>query len=422
MITNYEWLQVCELLKNNLSVPQIARRINRSAPAIYALLKNGGPKNKIPKKEKENIPKKIIEFIGYLDRQLKSGATNYTKLFIELKTQGYVGSYNSLYRYLRATHKTTNDDYKYPHRYETGPGEQAQVDWGTLGQIEINGDFQRLYCFVYVLGYSRALYAELVLRQDSQSFQRCHINAFRELGIPKTILYDNIKTVVIYREKRPGMADVIHYNLAFLDFAKYHDFEIELCPPYWPRSKGKVEAGVKYIKNNFVQGLNLNQKFASLEDLNNQLRAWLKTVANVRVHATTGEKPIERWAREKPHLHFLDPDHHYEVSPFSSRNSTKDGMVQYRSNFYSIPAEYSRKKLSVKEINSDGIQEVEVYFEDKVIATHSLSPERGNWIIKDEHLIKDQVFPKSKNNKKKYPEVFTRPLSYYDQLIGVKNG
>lgn len=420
MITYEEWLQVCKLLKNNLSIPQIARQINRSAPAIYSLLRNGGPKISIKKKNK--TPKKIEEYKEYIQTKIDSGITNCSKLYLDLKNQGYKGSYNSLYRYF----KTTNIEKQvgqFNKHYETAPGQQAQVDWGTLGKINIVGHDMRLYCFVYVLGYSRALFAKFVLRQDLQTFQRCHIDAFNKLGIPKTVLYDNIKTVVIRRDKTlPSKVEKIHFNLAFLDFANYYNFKIDLCPPYWPRSKGKVEAGVKYIKSNFVQGVEFGKKFSSLDDLNSQLTNWLDTVANVRIHKTTAEKPITLWEKEKASLSFADELHNYEVSPYSSRNSTKDGMVQYKSNFYSIPMNFSRRKLLIKEINKEGIQQIEIYHEDEIIATHTFSLERGKWIIKDEHLLLTQQSTENKVAKRTSPKVFSRPLSYYDNLTLNKNG
>src|SRR5204862_98653 len=106
-----------------------------------------------------------------------------------------------------------------------------------------------------------------VVRQNQQTLQACHIHAFEKIGIPQIILYDNMKTVVLGRKKLADGSKKIQYNPAFLDFARYYGFEVKACPPYWPRAKGKVESGVKYLKNNFMVGESFGKTFKSLDEL-----------------------------------------------------------------------------------------------------------------------------------------------------------
>lgn len=249
---------------------------------------------------------KLTKFRDYLDQRLKKGITNCKKLFLEVQKQGFNGSYFSVYRYLKLLkHKTSKVDNRGFHRFETSPGEQAQVDWGSFRTIEINGIVERLYCFVYLLGYSRALHIEFTVKQDLKTLQQCHMHAFERLGIPKNILYDNAKTVVLKREKLPDGTYKFHYNPAFLDFSQYYGFAIKLCMPYWPRTKGKVESGVKFVGNNFMQGMKFNDGFSSLEELNKKALLWIDSFADLRIHGTTGERPSDRFAEEKSYLHFL---------------------------------------------------------------------------------------------------------------------
>ena len=125
-------------------------------------------------------------------------------------------------------------------RFETAPGEQAQVDWGSLSYLGEDGRRHSVWVFVMTMGWSRACYVELVRRADTASFIQCHVNAFEYLGgVPRRCLYDNAKVVTLGRdeEKRPI------WNRRMLDFAMRVGFDIRLCRPYRAQTKGKVESG-----------------------------------------------------------------------------------------------------------------------------------------------------------------------------------
>lgn len=358
--------------------------------------------------------KQFNKFIPYIEKRLKQGVSNVSKLVLELKKQGFPGSYHTVYRHVREQTKINKlNKYRPSIRFETEPGEQAQVDWGSFGKIVVNGIKERLSAFVYVLSYSRAVYIEFTIHQDLKTLEECHKNAFTRLGIPRTILYDNMKTVVIKREK----SGIVHYNPAFADFSKFYSFKIELCPRYWPRSKGKVEAAVKYLRNNFWQGMQYGKTFNSLEELNQKVEIWLETVANLRRHKTTLDLPKVRWETEKLRLKFPDPKRTYQTSFFQVRYSTKDGLVEYQHNYYSVPIQSARKKLLVEEKPKSGVPNLIIYFEDQIIAQHVLSKEKGKVFAKEEHLFPKGTKTKMAAKNKQYL-VPTREVSYYDKLIG----
>lgn len=372
---------------------------------------------------------KIQRFQSYLEHRIKKGVTNRKKLCNELRTRGYKGSYWTVYRYvnsiLQNIHART---YKPSIRFETQPGQQAQVDWGSFGRIEINGRIERLYCFVYVLGYSRAMHIEFTIKQNLQTLENCHIHAFEQLGIPKEIVYDNMKTVVLRREKTLDGTVKPYYHPGFLDFSQHYGFQIKLCPPYWPRAKGKVEASVKYVRNMFMSDMRFNKNFFSLEELNEKAEKWLVNEANTRQHRATGERPVDRWEKEKKFLHFPNMFSRYETSSLLERKATKDGLVQYKSNFYSVPMHYARRKVFVKEKSQSGVPIVDIYFQNKIVATHYVSFERGRLIIDEDHLkIARQSNVNKKETKKRGGHIknktileeydFNRPLSYYDSLM-----
>lgn len=422
MIAYSEWQDILNLANIGLSVPKISQRTRRSTTTIYRLLRNGGLPKRLP--QQHQISKILDSHRNYLNEEIKKGVINAQKLFTELQNWGYVGSYYRVNQYVKSYTSSKATNIRPVHRFETLPGEQAQVDWGSCGTIEIEGKEKRLYCFVYLLGFSRIVYVEFTTKQTLESLLESHIHAFEQLGIPKTIVYDNPKTVVLRRDKSGDLSEKIHYNPNFLDFSKHFAFNITLCHPYWPRSKGKVESGIKYIKHNFLLG----RKFISLEDANKQVKAWLKNVAHVREHGTTKEKPIDRLQVEKNYLNSLSNFLPYAIRPYEVRNSTNSGIVQFKSNLYPVPQEYSRKKLLIKEIYVNGQELIEIFFEDRPIVRYKLCSEKGKLVEKGQFLTENNdIHNKTSNHlkakkstmsrKEKYWETSTIPLSYYDGII-----
>ena len=122
------------------------------------------------------------------------------------------------------------------------------MDWGVFSYVGEDGRKHRMWGFVMVLGWSRAIYVEFVRRADEATFIRCHLNAFDYFGgVPRRCLYDNAKVVVLGRDD-DGRAK---WTDRMLDFARKVGFELRLCRPYRAQTKGKVESGVKYVKGNF---------------------------------------------------------------------------------------------------------------------------------------------------------------------------
>lgn len=369
---------------------------------------------------------------SYLKRRLNQSITNISKLYQEIQEKGYKSSYATVYRYIKALVNNKSIIKRSSH-VNTTPGKQAQVDWGSFGRIIINGKTRQLYAFVYILGYSRMMYVEFTARQDIKTLQECHMHAFHHLGIPETIVYDNMKTVVLRRKKTTeNTSENIYFNPSFSNFAQYYGFNIYLCHPYWPREKGKVEAGIKYLRNNFMQGRRFQKDFSSLEEINKQIKKWLDTVAHVRIHGTTQKRPLELWNQEKPYLRFPEGYPNYQTAHFEVRYSTKDGAIQYHSSWYEVPMEYARRKLFVTELNNNGIPMIDIYHDNSIIGRYCVSTEKRQWIILDQSLI--QHPPKKENSKPRtmrivvktkkmrknhYPNIVIAPraFDYYNRFI-----
>ena len=146
---------------------------------------------------------KLDSYTEYVDRRMSEGLENCVVLHRELKALGYEGGYSILKSYVSPRRRRRQPDATM--RFETTPGEQAQVDWGSLAYIGEDGKRRRIWVFVMTLGWSRACYVELVRRADTAAFIQCHVNAFEYLGgVPRRCLYDNAKVVTLGRDERIG--------------------------------------------------------------------------------------------------------------------------------------------------------------------------------------------------------------------------
>lgn len=406
-----------DLYRTGLSVSEIARLTGHDRKTIRAIIH--GPLNPTPSARKPKASK-LDPFVPYLEKRIAEGVLNAAKLLTEIKAQGYPGGKSLVKGFVQPFREARQPQATV--RFETEPGEQAQVDWGHFGFIEHAERRRRLYAFVMTLGWSRAMYVEFTVSADAAWWLRCHLHAFQYFGgVPQEVLHDNLKTAVLDRSAE-GM---IHWNPRYLDFAAYYGFRPRACQPYRAQTKGKVESGIKYVRGNFWLGL----RFIDLPDLNRQVRAWLDLTANMRVHGTTGEIPFERLALE--HLQSLSGKPSYDTSVLTFRRSTKDCFVSYAGNYYSVPSAYARKALQLKE-TEDG-QLLILNAQAELLTQHALLPGRNRRQAVPAHYadIRPIRRPIQRTPALQIrladlvrepldaPQVEVRPLSWYDQAVEV---
>ena len=210
-----------------------------------------------------------------------------TRLFDMITPRGYAGSLVQLRRYVRSIRPAGHREAFF--RLRTLPGEQGQVDWGCFGTIVVGNAKRALSCFVMVLGWSRAVYARFTLDQTLESFVRCHVRAFHAFGgVPRALLYDNLKTAVLERQ-----GDLIRFHPRLLELAGHYHFATKPCAPYRGNEKGKVERTIRYLRYSFFDA----RSFSSVDDLNAQLAAWIETVAHAR-RVNAGARAITSWGSE----------------------------------------------------------------------------------------------------------------------------
>ena len=209
-------------------------------------------------------PCKIDRYRAFLRERWEQGVHNASKLLEEIRDRVYTGGYSQLK--LAVTPWREEGRERAFVGFETEPGQQSQMDWGHFG----NWGGRRLYSFALRLCYSRMRYVEFTQRQDVHHLLACLVHAFHYFGgVSECILTDRMKTVLI--DEADGE---LHFNGKFLDFASYYGFVPRVCRPYRPETKGKIESTIRFVKQNFWPGIQLD----SLADLNQQARQWLEKV------------------------------------------------------------------------------------------------------------------------------------------------
>ena len=311
-------------------------------------------------------------FKQHIQQRLAKYDLTAMKLFAEVQAQGYRGSYPVVQRYVRSIRPPKPQPAFV--RFETAPGQQAQMDWSPFGRINHLGQSRKLSCFALVLGYSRVLYAEFTVSEDLPTLVQCHLNAFRYVGgIPREMLYDQMKTVVSWR----GVPSTSNGIRSSPISRRRLDFDPRVCRPRRAQTKGKIERPFGYIGESFFAGLDLEH--LTLDELNAQLRHWLDHIANTRVHRTTQCVPFERLKEEN--LLPL-PDRTYVVEMVETRKSHKDCHLEYQGNRYSVPFQYARRELTVR---AQGDQ-LRIFDGEKLIATHTLCRQKGQMITDPAHF------------------------------------
>jgi transposase len=247
---------------------------------------------------------------------------------------GFSGSYYSVRRFVRGLAPTQELPFR---RLECGPGEEAQVDFGSGAPILLpDGKRRRPHVFRIVLSHSRKGYSEAVPRQTTEHFLRCLENAFWHFGgVPQRLILDNLRAAVTKADwYDPDL------NPKVRSFGQHYGVVLLPTRPYTPRHKGKIERGIDYVQENALKG----RSFASLNEQNQFLLEWERTVADTRLHGTTRQQVGAHFVSERPALQPL-PTERFPCFQEARRVVHRDGHVEIDRAYYSVPPEYLARQV-----------------------------------------------------------------------------
>lgn len=399
-------MDILLLHKQGHSIRAIVRETGHSRNSVRRILREGAPRSfRTPAR-----PSKLDPFKDYLRQRFEAHGLSAVRLTQEIRKMGFTGCERLVRRFLAPLRQRVPS--QLTTRYETPPGEQAQADWAEAGRYQLpDGTSIRVFFFVMVLSFCRALYIEFTRSMRLETLVRCHQNAFTYFGgWPSKILYDNMRQVIV----RPGLV-----NPRFRDFADHHGFEPKAHRPYRPRTKGKVERMVSYVKDSFLCG----RRFHSMDDLNAQGRAWLDTVANVRTHATTGARPVDLLQQERSHLTPLGAIAPYQIVHSVHRTVDAEALVRFDNVQYSVSALHAGTRVDVEAASGT----IRIRNGNFILAEHPRSFIRGVRVEDPRHL--KERYELSVLSPPPPPqrlpvfafdqtlEVEARPLSFYQEIL-----
>jgi len=290
-----------------------------------------------------------------------------------MREHGFTGSYSAIRRFVQGLELSTPAA---TVPLDFAPGEAAQVDFGAGPRIldTSTGELRKTWVFVMTLCFSRHQYAEVIWDQSVAIWLSCHRRAFEWFNaVPARLIIDNAKCAITRACRHDPQV-----QRAYGEYAEGYGFKIDACPPGEPQLKGRVEAGVKYIKRAFLP----LRQFRDLVDANAQLRSWILAEAGNRIHGTTREKPLCQFeAVEKVLLRPL-PDVPPELAVWAKVKVHRDAHIQFEKAYYSVPFRLMSQHLWLKATPAT----VRLYRDHELIATHPRQPRPGARSTVDDHM------------------------------------
>lgn len=354
-----------------LNKSELARRMGCNRRTVDRYI--NAELNGLPAKPKREYQSKLDAYKSIIIDKVDTYGVSATAVYKFIQKKGYTGGYGLVSNFVRKHKKS--EQQKATIRFETTPGLQAQVDWKeTVKMISRHGEIFEINIFLMVLGYSRMKFVRLTVDKTQKTLFMCLFEAVKYLqGVPHEMLFDNMATVI---DRSKSTFKSISLNPTFKHFANDAGFTPITCRPYRPKTKGKVESLAKLIDRLKVY----NGEFESFEELEQITNQFMDEI-NSEVSQATGEVPSERFKKEQEYLSPL-PSMHSLLSYFSYHKEykvSKESMVTYKGQKYSVPIRYIGYLVNVVEDDED----IKVYYMEDVIACHHKSDKFFNY--KHEH-------------------------------------
>jgi transposase len=365
------WAEIRRLAEiDKLSDRAIAQRLHCSRRTVAAALERQQPPSQTAAPRASLLDPYRERIKDLLARYPDLSAV---RIHEEIVREGYKGSTIILRRYLRMIRPARGRVYQeVPYQ----PAQAMQVDWGECGRILVGSTMRKVSVFVAVLCYSRLIFIDFTLSQRKAEFYRCLVNALTFFGgSPRNLIFDNLKAAVLNGSGRSAF-----FHPEFLALCGYFCLHPIACARRDPESKGVVEGGVRYVKYNALAGR--ADQLTRFEDYLALAPTWRDQVANVRLHETTRERPLDRFQNERSLLRPL-PAIPFDTDEVVPAIVSPHARVAFDGNRYSAPPKFVRQTLTIR-ANRD---ELRLLHDGHVVAQHVRSYERGQLLVLPEHRL-----------------------------------
>lgn len=370
---------------DNINLAELQRRTHISRSKLRRLKKNGFkvvPNGNTGKKKENTV---ISGYTGLIDQCLQNNITNSSVIIRILKRSGYTGSLSSLKRYILshkylipAKRQIVSPQGNRGRRYTTEPGECYQMDWGFLNVMTNDLNCFKCACFVMVCHHCGKSYVEFFPNAKQENLFIGMIHGFQYMGLPHTVLTDNMRSVTTGRDAEGHPI----WHPQYEAFMKSIGFQTKLCKVAHPFTKGKVERLVRFVKENFALG----RVFGNITDLNFEVLKWCdeqnssyhKSIDGIpdEIHASNCQKAERRFIMTEEIREYLCP----------VRKISFDGFVNYEGRRFGVPYAYRKKTCRICR------KDFYVYIYD-IDFTHVLTMHNVTWSRKDSYCEDQYSLP-----------------------------
>lgn len=323
-------------------------------------------------------PRKLAHLESWLATSFRQHRGNADVVRQELqRVHGMTVSLRTVERAVQSWRQELDAEARATVRFETAPGRQLQIDFGTT-TVSIGAEQVTLHLFVATLGFSRRAFVRVFDHERQSAWLDGLEGAFQYFGgLPEEVLLDNARALV---EHHDPTTRIVVFNPRLLAFARYWGFQPRACAPYRARTQGKDERGVGYVKHHAIAG----RTWASWAALEAHLSEWSRTVADVRIHGTTGEPPLERFQRaEAMALRPLNGRPPFHWTRELTRRVHTDSCVEVDTNPYSVPWRLIGATVTVR-VRDDRIG---IFHAGTEVARHLVAAGRRQRRLEPAHLV-----------------------------------
>jgi transposase len=375
-------------------------------------------------RKKGKRPSKLDSFVGTIKAVINENPFyNCELLYEDLQKAGYQGRKSILRDLVGRLRKEVITEAVI--RFETIPGYQAQVDWKEFGQRRVDGTARKLYAFVMTLGYSRSPFIRYTTDMKQDTFHSCHIDAFHYFGgVPRTILYDNMKTAFI-----ADTDGVFHPQKSLMSLASHYGFAPERCRVRRPQTKGKVERTIGYLDNNFW--MRVKDGDLEIDQLNEDVLRWIDSIKDNPIGGI-GESRAARFERDRAELLSL-PARDLDVRLSIPCTVNRESMITYETNRYSVSPELISRTVELRVERRYG--QAEIFIEGQSIKSFVLAPAGSRaYILHDEdkkairerwrkdRACREDRAKRARSRRETDTMVSVRHPSVYDEVMDIHGG